>query len=114
MAILKDPDHFIHEAVTAARNGLDRLVADGNDYFRKEPSKALVAAATGALVLRILPVTRIVRTLLQITLGVLKPAMLVYGGAKLWQGMHEENPPDRMSNGDGANRRGVAAGENER
>lgn len=98
MSALKEPDRFVQETIAAARAGLDRCVADANDYVRTEPVKALATAAAAGFVLRILPVTRIVNTLLHVTLALLKPAALVYGGAKVWQKMHGGTPTDRTAN----------------
>lgn len=88
MSALNEPDRFVKETVAAARAGLDRYVADASDYVRTEPMKALATAAAAGFVLRVLPVTRIVNTLFRVTLALLKPAMLVYGGAKVWHELH--------------------------
>lgn len=117
LSALKEPDRFVQETIAAARAGLDRCVADANDYVRTAPVKALATAAVAGFALRILPVTRIVNTLLHVTLALLKPAMLVYGGAKVWQKLHGETAPDRAPisandpTGDASEKKQSAAGQ---
>jgi hypothetical protein len=89
MSALKEPDRFVQDTLAAAHAGVDQCVADATHFARTEPIKALAAAGAVGFAIRILPVTRIVNSLLHVALTLLKPAVLVYGGAKVWQKMHE-------------------------
>jgi hypothetical protein len=93
---MKDPDEFMQSAANAVRlhfNGYcDRAVS----YTQKEPEKAVsIALATGYL-LRVLPLTGILRLILRLVFIVLKPAAILYGGAKLWQEMKGGGRSPRM------------------
>ena len=97
MSALNEPDRFVQETVAAARTTFDRCVAEASDYIRTEPVKALGTAAAAGFALRVLPVARIVNTLLRVTLALVRPAMLVYGGAKVWQKIHGITSHDRAA-----------------
>ena len=93
MSALKEPDRFVQDTLAAARAGVDQCVADATHYARTEPIKALATAAAAGFAIRILPVRRIVNTLLHVALALLKPAVLVYGGAKVWRKVHDGPAP---------------------
>lgn len=88
MSALKEPDRFLEDTFASARAGADRCVADATSYVRTEPVKAIATAAVAGFAMRILPMRRIVNTFLYVALALLKPAVLIYGGAKVWQKMH--------------------------
>lgn len=54
-------------------------------YAQLQPGKALLWAAGGGYLLRILPLTGILGALIRVVVSLLKPAALVYGGIKIWQ-----------------------------
>jgi hypothetical protein len=86
MAIaLREPDRFLEETVAAARENLERCVSEIRDCAQQQPEKALLGALATGCVLRVLPLSRLVRTCVRLGFAMLKPAVVIYGGAKLWQ-----------------------------
>jgi hypothetical protein len=82
---LRDPDHFLVESAGAARLQLDRCITDAAKYARTQPEKALGSALLAGYVLRMLPVFGLLRFLTGLILALLKPVLVVYAVAKLWQ-----------------------------
>ncbi len=83
--VLQDPEGFIQEKFNSAREGVGRCVKDAVAYAQLEPEKALLWAAGGGYLLRMLPLTGILGALIRLSMSLLKPAALVYGGIKVWQ-----------------------------
>jgi uncharacterized membrane protein len=115
LSALKEPDRFVQDTLAAARAGVDQCVADATHFARTEPIKALAAAGAVGFAIRILPVTRIVNSLFHVALALLKPAVLVYGGAKVWQKMHaggvtHDNGEQERSDDDAGNSPSGGAG----
>jgi hypothetical protein len=81
-SLLRDPDRFLRESATAARANLDRCVADTVAFAQLQPEKALLSAVATGYVLRMLPLFGVVRILVRLSLGLIKPALLIYCGAK--------------------------------
>ena len=82
---LENPEEFIVANYNAARARVESSVKDAAAYAQIQPEKALLWALGGGYLLRMLPLTGILRALIQVVLTVLKPAALIYGSAKLWQ-----------------------------
>lgn len=82
---LQDPEGFIQDQFEQARAGVERSVKDVVAYAQLEPEKALLWAAGGGYLLRMLPVAGLLSALVRVLLSLLKPAALVYGGIKVWQ-----------------------------
>lgn len=68
-----------------ARGALEGRLLDGENYVREEPLKAVAYAAAAGYVLRILPITAILRSFIRVILMALKPAIVVYGAAKAYE-----------------------------
>ena len=83
--ILAQPDRFVQETVAAARAQMERCVTDVTSFAQRSPEKALLSALAGGYVLRMVPVTSILSGVIRLALVLLKPAVLIYGAAKLWQ-----------------------------
>ena len=68
-----------------ARGAMEGRLLDGENYVREEPLKAMAYAAAAGYVLRILPITAILRSVIRVLLLALKPAVVVYGAAKAYE-----------------------------
>jgi len=79
------PEEFIEENLRAAKARVDKSVQDATAYAQLYPGKALLWAAGGGYLLRILPVNAILGAVVRLVTTLLKPAVLIYGVAKLWQ-----------------------------
>lgn len=85
LTALRDPDHFLIESAGAARARLDQCLGNAVTYAREQPEKALGSALLAGYVLRILPLAGLVRLVIGIVAALLKPALVVYAGARLWK-----------------------------
>ena len=94
-----EPAGFFQEFVTTARAGLDRRLESAADYARMEPEKALASALAAGYVLRMLPLNGILRVMLRLGLALLKPAALIYGGAKLFERARGRTPSPTLRRG---------------
>ena len=81
----KNPDQFIEANFISARSRIEHTVKDATAYAQLYPEKALLWAVGSGYLLRVLPLTGILRALIRILLSLLKPAALIYGAAKFWQ-----------------------------
>ena len=65
----------------AARGAID----DARVYIRRHPSRALAIAAGAGFVLHSAPVGRLVGGLARVSFALLRPALVVLGGIKIWE-----------------------------
>lgn len=93
MSAFADPDRFLKDTYESARTGVDRCVGEAADYAQREPAKALLSALAAGYVLRMLPVGGLVRMLISLLSLLVKPAVLCYGGAKLWKEFQGSSSP---------------------
>ena len=84
-ATLAEPDRFMEEAFSKAQAAAARCVDDAVAYTELYPQRAVATALAAGLALRVLPTARIVGGVVRLSAGLLKPALLVYGIAKLWK-----------------------------
>jgi hypothetical protein len=75
--------HWVKEQVEAA-------LSETEDYVREKPAQSLLCAFVAGYILNRLPVGRILSGLLHLLIAALKPAILIYGAAKLYQVAQEE------------------------
>ncbi len=62
------------------------------DTVRQSPLVAVAGAVAAGYVLNLLPVSRIAATLLKILITLLKPALLIYGAARVAEYLRESCP----------------------
>jgi hypothetical protein len=72
------------------REQFDEIVSQTEQYVRENPTQSLIYAVLIGFVLHRLGIGRILRAVLHLFLFALKPAILVYGAAKLYQVAQEE------------------------
>ena len=81
----QNPEEFVRQTVTKVREDVEMSVKDVTAYAQLYPEKALLWAAGGGYLLRMLPLAGILAGLIRVVLMLLKPAGLFYGAAKIWQ-----------------------------
>ncbi len=72
------------------KDQVETVLSETEDYVREKPAQSLVWAFVAGYVLNRLPLGRILSGLLRLLIVALKPAILVYGAAKLYQTAQEE------------------------
>jgi len=72
------------------KDQVEAVLSDTEDYVREKPAQSLVWAFVAGYVLNRLPLGRVLSGLLRLLIVALKPAILIYGAAKLYQAAQEE------------------------
>ena len=72
------------------KDQVETVLSETEDYVREKPAQSLVWAFVAGYVLNRLPLRRILSGLLRLLIVALKPAILLYGAAKLYQAAQEE------------------------
>jgi hypothetical protein len=75
--------HWVKEQIETA-------LSETEDYVREKPAQSLLFAFVAGYVLNRLPLGRIAGGLLRLLILALRPAILVYGAAKLYQAAQKE------------------------
>jgi hypothetical protein len=76
--------HWVKEQVEAA-------LSETEEYVRERPAQSLLCAFVAGYILNRLPLGRILSGLFRLLISALRPAILIYGAAKLYQVAQEEN-----------------------
>jgi len=69
---------------------VETALSETEDYVRERPAQSLLCAFVAGYVLNRLPLGRIVGGLFRLLVAALRPAILIYGAAKLYQAAQEE------------------------
>ena len=72
------------------REHFDELLTETEAYVRTNPVQSIAYAVVAGFVLNRLGIGRIVSGLVRLLLFALKPAILIYGAAKLYEAAQEE------------------------
>ena len=72
------------------KDQVEAVLSETEDYVREKPAQSLVWAFVAGYVLNRLPLGRILSGLLRLLIVALKPAILIYGAAKLYQAAQEQ------------------------
>jgi hypothetical protein len=72
------------------KDQVETVLSETEDYVREKPAQSLVWAFVAGYVLNRLPLGRILSGFLHLLIVALKPAILIYGAAKLYQAAQEE------------------------
>ena len=75
--------HWVKEQVETA-------LSETEDYIREKPAQSLLCAFMAGYILNRLPLGRILGGLFRLLVVALRPAILIYGAAKLYQAAQEE------------------------
>ena len=69
---------------------LETALSETEDYVREKPAQSLLCAFLAGYILNRLPLVRIVGGFFRLLVVALRPAILIYGAAKLYQASQEE------------------------
>lgn len=69
---------------------VETALSETEDYIREKPTQSLLYAFLAGYILNRLPLVRILAGVFRLLVAALKPAILVYGAAKLYQAAQEE------------------------
>jgi hypothetical protein len=72
------------------KDQVETVLSETEDYVREKPAQSLVCAFVAGYVLNRLPLGRVLSGLLRLLIVALRPAILIYGAAKLYQAAQEE------------------------
>jgi hypothetical protein len=93
MRIISDMDQLSAETVTEfpergmhwVKDRIGEVVSETGEYVREKPTQSLLYAFAAGCVLNRLPLARVLAGFLRLLMFALKPAVLIYGAAKLYQ-----------------------------
>ena len=85
-----DEHDLAERGLRYTREHFDDLLAQTETYVRENPVQSVAFAILAGLVLDRLGVGRILRGVARLALFALKPAILIYGAAKLYEAAQEE------------------------
>jgi len=69
---------------------VETVLSETEDYVRERPAQSLLWAFVAGYILNRLPLGRSLSGLLRLLMVAAKPAVLIYGAAKLYQSAQEE------------------------
>ena len=75
--------HWVKEQVETA-------LSETEGFVREKPAQSLLCAFLAGYILNRLPLVRVLSGLLRLLVAALRPAILIYGAAKLYQAAQEE------------------------
>jgi hypothetical protein len=76
---------FPERGMQWVKGQVEAVVNETGDYVREKPTQSLLYAFAAGYVLNRLPLGRVIGRLLRLLMVALRPAMVVYGAAKLYQ-----------------------------
>ncbi len=80
---------FPERGMQWVKDRVEAAVNETGDYVREKPTQSLLYAFAAGYVLNRLPLGRVIGGLLRLLLVALRPAIVVYGAAKLYQAAQE-------------------------
>ena len=83
-------DDLAERGLRYTREHFDDLMNQTETYVRENPVQSIAYALLAGFVLNRLGVGRIIRTFVRLALFALKPAILIYGAAKLYEAAQED------------------------
>jgi hypothetical protein len=72
------------------KDHVEAVLTETESYVRDKPAESVLCAFVAGYILNRLPLGRILGGLFRLLIFALKPAILVYGAAKLYQAAQEE------------------------
>ena len=73
------------------KDRVEAAVNETGDYLREKPTQSLLYAFAAGYILNRLPLGRVIGGLLRLLMVALRPAIVIYGAAKLYQAAQEEH-----------------------
>jgi len=83
-------DDLAERGLRYTREHFDEILSQAETYVRENPAQSLLYAILAGFVLNRLGIGRILRGVVRLALFALKPAILIYGAAKLYEAAQEE------------------------
>ncbi|PYL17158.1 MAG: hypothetical protein DME30_07630 [Verrucomicrobia bacterium] len=83
-------DDIAERGLRYTREHFDQILSETETYVRENPVQALAYALLAGFVLNRLGIGRILRSIVRLARFALKPAILIYGAAKLYEAAQEE------------------------
>ena len=83
-------DDLAERGLRYTREHFDELLTQTEAYVRENPAQSILYAVLAGFILNRLGVGRIIRGVARLLLFALKPAILIYGAAKLYEAAQEE------------------------
>ena len=80
---------FPERGMQWVKDRVETVVNETGDYVREKPTQSLLYAFAAGYILHRLPLVRVLAGLLRLFFAALKPAILVYGAAKLYRSAQE-------------------------
>lgn len=81
---------FPERGLNWVKEQVETALSETEDYIREKPAQSLLCAFMAGYILNRLPLGRILGSLFRLLVAALKPAILIYGAAKLYQAAQEE------------------------
>ena len=72
------------------KDQVEAVLTETGSYVREKPAESLLCAFAAGYILNRLPFGRVLGGLFRLLIFALKPAILIYGAAKLYQATQEE------------------------
>jgi hypothetical protein len=76
---------FPERGMQWVKEQVEAVVNETGEYVREKPTQSLLYAFAAGYILKHLPLGRVIAGLLRLLLVALKPAVVIYGAAKLYQ-----------------------------
>jgi ElaB/YqjD/DUF883 family membrane-anchored ribosome-binding protein len=83
-------DDVAERSFRYTREQFDEILSQTETYVRENPAQSLAYAVLAGFVLNRLGIGRILRGVVRLALFALKPAILIYGAAKLYEAAQEK------------------------
>ena len=80
---------FPERGMQWVKDRVETVVNEAGEYVREKPTQCLLYAFAAGYVLNRLPLGRVLAGLFRLLITALKPAVLIYGAAKLYQASQE-------------------------
>jgi len=88
---------FPERGMQWVKDRVEAVVNDTGEYVREKPTQSLLYAFAAGYILNRLPLGRVLGGFLHLLMLALKPAVLIYGAAKLYQAVQERETLQRQS-----------------
>jgi hypothetical protein len=82
---------FPERGMQWVKDRVETMVNETGEYVREKPTQSLLYAFAAGYVLNRLPLGRVLGGFVRLLMFALKPAVLIYGAAKLYQATQEQN-----------------------
>lgn len=86
---------FPERGMQWVKDQVETVVSETGEYVREKPTQSLFYAFAAGYVLNRLPLGRVLSGLLRLLFMALKPAILIYGAAKLYGSAQEKETKHR-------------------